>query len=117
PRYSSSSLLSSSLSSSKRSSSIFVLSKVDRHAFHEKLTTTKVMNGGLISIKTPAPTTTWHRKFKDDRSEQHMESCIDVCKKWRSGSTVSTNDSAEYFTNYRVKGIHHYSYFNVATES
>ncbi|GMR52392.1 hypothetical protein PMAYCL1PPCAC_22587, partial [Pristionchus mayeri] len=118
-------------------SSLFILSLADLPAIHEKPITLRVKSGGPLSIKIPAPTNIWHRKFKDGR-EQYMEACnefIDVCEKWRSGfigkdihtqkvslakdgtlnmPKVTSSDSAQYYTYYRAKdGIHHYSYFNV----
>ncbi|KAF8360515.1 hypothetical protein PRIPAC_87438 [Pristionchus pacificus] len=119
-------------------SSLFVLSLADLPAIHEKVVPIKVKSGGPLSLKIPAPTTIWHRKFKDGRAEQYMEACnpyLDVCEKWRSGflgkdthpekvslakdgtlnmPKVTSADSAQYYTYYMAKdGVHHYSYFDV----
>ncbi|GMR51268.1 hypothetical protein PMAYCL1PPCAC_21463, partial [Pristionchus mayeri] len=117
--------------------SFFVLSLADLPAIHEKPIAVRIKSGANLSIKIPAPTTIWHRTFKNGRAEQYMEACnqfIDVCNKWRSGTLgkdvspqkvslakdgtlnmprVSSTDSAQYYTYYMAKdGVHHYSYFD-----
>ncbi|GMR55822.1 hypothetical protein PMAYCL1PPCAC_26017, partial [Pristionchus mayeri] len=117
-------------------SSLFVFAQADITAIYEKPITLKVKQGEDLTINIPVPTSKWYRTFQDGRERQNVEACdsyIKFCEKLRSGELdkdlhlrmvsiyengtlympkVSSTDSAQYFTFYRLKGIYQYSYFD-----